>query len=444
MHLQFQWCSGTRQPSAVAMVKQKNSSIFRSICTLLLGNSIGKLIGFLSIPIIAKLYSPDEIGVLSLFTSSVNILVVFSTLKYCLAIPLERIKINTIAFVYLCLAINMIVSLITFTIALFFHSFIMNYLSIPNLVNYWPYIILSSFLIGVYETLENWNVQKRNFKAISQTKISQSVFGNLSKIIFGLLNFKIPGLLFGQIISQSGGIIPLAKDLPLRVKFFRIAIKNKLYLLKEHIDFPLYRLPSQLLLTFSLYFPIFFFNYSYGENITGQLSMAFISLAIPISLIGQSISQVYYAEIAKITRNAPKKILELTNSIIIKLFLLSIPPTIILYLFGENLFLLFFGQEWEIAGKLIETLSISILFQFISSPLVNIFTVFSRQKELIFINLIRTILLILSFYLSYNYKLNYIQCTLVYTLVISINYVYTIARIYTVLRKEIKENKNVI
>ncbi|MEI9752337.1 oligosaccharide flippase family protein [Moellerella wisconsensis] len=419
--------------------KQKNTqSIFKNIYTLFIGNSIGKLIGLISIPIIAKIYTPAEIGLLSLFTSATNLLFVFSTLKICLAIPLEQKKNNAISLVYICFIINIVISLILLGLGFFYHLDVMNALSIDGLIPYWYYIIISSLLIGFYETLENWNVQQRKFTVISKTKISQSILGNSTKIIFGLLSFKLIGLLFGQIISQSGGIIPLSKGIKIHPNIILISIKKRFYLIKKHIEFPLYRLPSQLLLSISLYIPIFFFNYEYGESITGQLSMAFMSLAIPISLIGNSISQVYYSEIAKITAKEPGEIHQLTNKIIKKLFLLSIPPTLVLFFYGEFLFTLVFGLKWQIAGKLIEILSVSILFQFISSPLINAFTIFKKQKEFVIINLLRTIMLLISFLIAHIYQLDYIKCTLLYTLIISINYIYTIIRIYFVIKKERK------
>ena len=50
------------------------------------GNSLAQIIALILVPVIAKIYGPENYGLLSLFTVTVSILSVLTTFKYELAI----------------------------------------------------------------------------------------------------------------------------------------------------------------------------------------------------------------------------------------------------------------------------------------------------------------------------------------------------------------------
>lgn len=67
-----------------------SGGVFRGMMTLALGSSIGRVIGIASIPVLTRLYSPADFGVLAVFTALVAILAPLVTLRYALALPLPR------------------------------------------------------------------------------------------------------------------------------------------------------------------------------------------------------------------------------------------------------------------------------------------------------------------------------------------------------------------
>ena len=82
------------------MKSEVDNNLFKNIIKLLSGAGVGSAVGFLAAPVITRLYTPADFGLLALFSSICVLCYPFCTLKYSLAIPLhtdERISINSVA-----------------------------------------------------------------------------------------------------------------------------------------------------------------------------------------------------------------------------------------------------------------------------------------------------------------------------------------------------------
>jgi O-antigen/teichoic acid export membrane protein len=206
---------------------------------------------------------------------------------------------------------------------------------------------------------------------------------------------------------------------------------------KRYSDFPRYRLPSQFLLMFAIQAPLLFSAWLFGSETTGQLGLALMALALPMNLFGQSIGQAYYAEIAKIGRKNPRKIYILTKNITEKLFLVSIPPFLVLILVGPHVFSFVFGEQWREAGVFSRILALYLLTQFISTPLVNALSVFDKQGMFLRINMIRSIAIIMVFGLAYLCRLSPMYAILIYSIVLSVHYIFTSISVFSVIRNSL-------
>src|SRR5699024_11159759 len=110
-------------------------------------------------------------------------------------------------------------------------------------------------------------------------------------------------------------------------------IKNTSYqrealVARYYQDFAWFRLPSHLMMALSLQAPVFLVSMLYDSAITGQLGLAMMALSLPLSLIGNSMSRAYYAEIAAVGKNNALKIKRITFDIQKKLFLIGLPTAI--------------------------------------------------------------------------------------------------------------------
>lgn len=420
-------------------VQLQSRSVFKNMAILATGTGVAKVVGALSILIITRIYTPEDLGVLSVFVSLLALLIPFGSFRYAMALPLPRHDVLALNLVVLSTFILIAVSLISTLLLALFVQPIMNLLSMPMLIPYWWLLSIGLFGAGLYEILQLWAVRKKSFKLIAKTKVWQSFLGAITKIALGLVGLIPIGLLIGQIIVQTAGVFSLSRGLLKSIKINQKKINKRrmFFLLKYYRDYPKFRLPSQFLMVFSVQAPLLFSAWMFGAEVTGQLGLALMALALPISLFGNSVGQAYYAEIAKIGRNEPEKIYNLTKKVTLKLFYIGVVPTLFLFLLGPWFFKLVFGDEWSQAGLFVSILAGYLLMQFISAPIVNVLSVFEQQLEFLFINIRRLLLILSVFLLSYIYKMDIVATLTIFSLTLALHYLWVVFSIFKVIKKHV-------
>lgn len=385
----------------------KAGSVFRGMAMLAIGTGIARLIGVASIPILTRIYTPTDYGLLTIYTAIVAIAAPILNLRYTLAIPLprnNRIAINLLALsaMIMC-ATTTIISLMLFIFA----AKILPSLSSKEMTPWWWLIPIGAIAVSTYEALSLWATRQRSYKIIAQTKIIQSIFGESVKLSLGFFGLTKIGLLLGSIVQQSGGILfflsRFKDDFEKNIKHVRL--KYLKLLIYHYRSFPIFRLPSQFLLAFSIQSPAMFTAVLYGAGTTGQLGLALMALAIPSNLIGQSLGQAFYGEIARYKKGSEKQIRELTYSVQKKLFIVGIPISAFIFFYGENIFSILFGRNWQEAGVYASILSPYILLQLTSAPLIQILNIYNSQKTFLLINIFRVIGLFGIFQISTHFSL---------------------------------------
>src|SRR5699024_3620806 len=93
------------------------------------------------------------------------------------------------------------------------------------------------------------------------------------------------------------------------------------------------------------------------------------------------------------------KIEILFNKIVMKLFLVTCLPYVLLLIFGSGIFSFIFGSEWEYSGKLMSIMSILFLIEIVVYPLMVTLEILNKQKILLVWQLVRGIQTFLVFHL---------------------------------------------
>jgi len=385
-----------------------SEGVFRGMATLALGSGIGRVIGIAAIPILTRLYSPEDFGVLAVFTALVALLAPLVTLRYVLALPLPRhdgVAMNLLAVsVGLMLVLSAVVAL-----ALWLGGeALLGLVSMQVLAPWWWLIALGVVGTAAYEMLTLWATRKRAYKVIAQTNVTQSSAGAVVKIALGLASVQPLGLLVGQVVAQAGGIGRLIRGFlsDFRVNWRHISTGSMRKVAWRHRGFPFFRMPSQLLLVFSLHSPVFIVSAAFGSAISGQFGVAIMAIALPLGLLGDSVSKALYGEAAQIGVREPLRLLSLVRATQRRLFIMALIPTGVLYFFGPALFRIFFGPEWERAGQFASLLSIYLLFQFTSAPIMRMINLLDAQHMFLAINVLRAAGLIVLMSVTFLFEID--------------------------------------
>lgn len=405
-----------------------SGKVFRGMATLAVGNGLAKIIGLVSIQVLTRIYSPEHFGVLSVFTALLLILTPLMTLRYELAVPLPSRDGTAMTLMALSGAVLAAMTALLGALLWLAGQPLLQLISMEAITPYRGLLIVGLFLGGLYEVLLIWAVRRRAYPAVVRTQMRQSLVGAAAKIALGLAGFLQVGLLVGQVVGAGAGMVTLVRTFGGDIKGYRrhITAKRAWLIARSYASFPTYRLPAQLLQTFSSQSPLLLTAALYDAQTTGQLGLALMTLALPMQLLGYTTSKAYYAEIAALGRKRSAEVRAVTYSVIKRLLAFAILPTLVLLMFGEGLFALAFGPQWALAGELAAILAIYLLFQFIHAPASHLLSLFQRQRLLLMLNVQRTVLTVACFSVAHVMDLPITTVVMVYSITLSAHYLFSL------------------
>ncbi|MFE5428661.1 oligosaccharide flippase family protein [Peribacillus simplex] len=361
-------------------MKIKNEFI-NKILLLLTGNSIAQLILFASSPILTRIYKPEDFGVFSTYTSLLAILMSFSSLCLEKAIPLEKNHKNTFHLIYISMFTIAVVCMLNLILSLFNLSLFHLYGIKTTIMND---LLLSSglFFAGIYQVLIHWLVKEDKFKGIFHSKLLQSISNVISQFSLTSINHLSPGmgLTAGDIIGRGITFAYIWRFFLKQMHWPKVNYRRIGYLFKKYEDFAKYSTWSTLLSSLSMQIIFLLLMRLYGPEVTGHFSMASKTVGMPITLVGASISAVFYAEVVKSITNDPGRVLKLYRSILTKLAMIGIPSLILLAWIAPGLFSFVFGEEWRVSGEYVTLMSIMFIGQVNVMPISQILYIIKKQQ----------------------------------------------------------------
>ncbi len=415
------------------------NGMFGGILTMSLGTALARLFTVAFLPVLSRIYSPEDFGVMAVFNSLTLVLLPLIGLRYPMALPLPRTRTMAANLLATTLAIVFAASLILALVLLFFGPALIRLFSIEELGPYLWLIPLAALSLALFDTFSMWATRIRDYPALARAQIVQALLGESLKLALGLMQIRPAGLLIGQIFSQSSGSIlylwRFAGDLPAMLGRCKWRLMGTAAL--RFSDFPLYRMPAQFLLVLAIQAPLLFASSHFGLGLTGQLGLALMALALPFNIVGQSMSRAYYAEISKIGRRQPSRISDLTATLIRPMLLFALPVSAGLFLFGKPVFALILGAEWALAGQAVSVLSLSLALQFISSAMVELFSLYNEQWRYLLLLAGRLALIAIALALVLLFGLGFMAMIWLMTAAVSLHFASIIIVARRLLRREI-------
>jgi len=351
-------------------------------------------------PILTRLYSVEAFGTLSLFTSFMVIFGVITTGRYELAMGLPEKDKKAKDLIKLIFILGFIVSIV-YLVILFITKEIIQYSDSSGLFqSNWIYLApIYTFFIAIYSSLIYWNQRKKEYKKITISNALQVISTTVFSLLFGF---------FGWI--ESGMMISLVLGIIISSWFLLKDFNNEDLLInnndlkkvgKEYISFPKYMILSDLSLTTGQQFIPIIFSSLFSTTIVGYYSLANRMIRLPNIIITSSIANVFRNDaIDEIRKNGNCE--QLYKSIFKKLFVLSLPIYLSVFIFSPILFTFFFGEKWLMAGNFARILSVLLLIEFIATPLNSLFYIMERQKVFMRLQILNTIFGGLLIYVGYK------------------------------------------
>jgi len=330
---------------------------------------VGQIILVAAMPVVTRLCTPEDFGVFGAFSGIMTVLLVASSLRYELAVPLPASDRSARAILILALTINVTVSALAALVVFFLADEVAAVMRFPALADVlWllPIVLLGA---GSYRSVRLWAVRKHDFKGIAYTRISQSSANAVAQIALGAAGLGAIGLILGQFLGFTAGTLRLARTLRFSGNEFR---RDRLLARIQRVAFRYRRFPlidtaAAILNTISIQLPNLLLPAMFGPMIAGFYALSDRALGMPVTLLSQSIGQVIYAE----SRGSIAKgdlVRLLVRSIMALVAIVAI-PTIVLFLFGRPIVTFVFGPEWGEAGRYMAWMAVGVSAQLLYSSI---------------------------------------------------------------------------
>lgn len=354
-----------------------NNKFAQKVGVLLGGTAAAQLILLAALPLLTRLYGPEDFGVLAVFSAIVAMCSVVSTGRYELAISLPEgdqeganiAKLASVCVVGFTLALSLLITLVSPPLAEKFAE--------SPFVDYFWLVPISILVVGLYQVGEKLAIRVKSFREISLTKIAQSAVVVGVQLLFFPLG---PGVLIvGLVVGQTVASIRLLRKVAGVVPSKALRFPEAVLLAKRYRDFPAFSTWMGLFNTASVQLVPVFLVFLYGPVLGGAFSLAMRVLAAPATLLGGAVGGVFLSEAPAAMRNGTlDKLAVRLNK---KLAQIGAFPLLAVVTYGESVFKNLFGNEWAVAGYFAQCLAPWLYLKFQWSPFSVLVHILRLQRQ---------------------------------------------------------------
>lgn len=348
----------------------------RGVAVLAGGNVVGQLITIAASPIITRLYSPSEMGVLAVYISTTAILTVILSLRYETAVALPESDKEALAIVKLALCVVFVMSWVLGAIFIYFRQEIALYFNMPELANYLFLLPLSGMLIGSFMVFRVWCVRKHDFQLVGKARIKQV----LSSLFIQIVGFKFgaAALIGGQLANQGAGNLSLSVKALKHPEMRSVSFADMKKAMRRYKKFPLINTWASLLTVVSLQFPTLFFAAMFGPAAAGVYALANRTLKAPSVAVNSAINSVFLTAAAEASHKDTLRPLIFNSHKYLSLAV--IPSLLLVSLLAPQVFGVVFGNEWQVAGEYARWMTLMVYCTIVVTPFMGLFAVLERQE----------------------------------------------------------------
>lgn len=350
--------------------KISQSKFVRNVAVVATGAAGAQAISMAFAPIITRIYGPEAFGLLGTFMAILAILTPIAALTYPIAIVLPKSDSDAKGIAKLSAILTIMVAAIVAVLLLIAGNWVAQALNLQAITSLLLLIPVAMLFSGYQQIFTQWLIRKKQFKITARVAVMQATVINLAKTGGGWLNPVGTVLIIITAIGYAFHAVLLWHG----IRNTETAHPNESKstgtiheLAKRHKDFPLYRAPQVALNALSQSLPTLMLISFFGPAAAGFYTLGRTVLAIPSTLIGGAVGDVFYPRIVEAANNK-EKLFNLILKATITLALIGFTPFFAVIIFGPWLFTIVFGSEWQEAGEYAQWIALWLYFMFMNSP----------------------------------------------------------------------------
>lgn len=403
-----------------------------------LTTALGYLLTFLSIPIITRLYDPEEIGIFSLFGTMMMISIPLMSLCNDVGITNENERKVALKYCRITLRSAILHGLLL-TVVFLCAKFIFGF---PANLQVWMIVgITISASLGIFHSVGlSVAIYDRRDAQVRASSLVNQVSRPSLQILFGLFSGSVSSLVFAEIVGRLITVWTIKKQL-LYDGIIDSLLKDKESAFKtRYAKWSLSKIAIDNLLLWS---PPFFITIIFGPYAGGLAALTQRLGSAPISYFNFVVGTFFQRSLVFRELDGNYQIRSYIFRKFIYLFLIGFALFIFIALYGEFTVKFLFGNKW---GDVVQVILLTLPMYTIQTcyVLIDRLLIFkNRLKHLLLINIaLLTILLIVLGYAALS-NINFFDTIMLLSLFLTLGY--ALAGIYSILKlteDDIKVNFN--
>ena len=332
----------------------------RPTLMLLVFNAAAQIVSVCAAPLLTRLYTPDQFGVLGAITGIVMVCVPLVTGRYELALPRARSDAEAFTLLRLCMT-TVGVGCVVLALLAWLGAVAGPARVSGLLAGRWYFVPIGVAFVALYDTLAMEASRQNRLRPLAYSKLSQVFAGVGGQLAFGWFGWTTMGLLVGFVLNQAMGVTRLFKVLvaehPLRAP---IAWRDVRACAFEHRRYPLFASWTSALEGCAKWSLQLAFAVLWDPKIAGFIFLTDRLVGRPLQLLSTSLLPVYVANVSRALREDPAHALASFYTSLRRQTLLAVTWTIAIVGLAPLVVEPLFGAAWAQAVPYVQVMTLAI------------------------------------------------------------------------------------
>lgn len=380
------------------------------------GTALGQALVIATTPIITRLYSPEQMGLMGLFISFVGFASIAVAWRYELAIVSAQDDNEANALLLISLFLVLPTSLLAGLFMLLMIRYdIISYSDLPAWAAGAAAVTL--FATGAFTALRYWFVRQTDFSGVSRALVSQGAGRALVPVVLGFAHAGWAGLLAGEVAGRTLGVGRLLRQAwPVMRKSLALFGRDSYTeAMKRNWKFPALLLPSTMVSVLAATLPLPAISSLFGVAAAGQFLLVWRLIQLPSGFIGDGVADVFHSRLSEAHRTNPDAVRPLLLRVAIKLGLVSLLIYVPIAFASPLVFDKIFGAKWAQAGWLMTVLAPVGLIALVVNPLSRLFAVVNRPELKLAVDGVRLLAPVLGIYGANRMGYDFRHCAVAFS-----------------------------
>lgn len=408
----------------------KSHPFVRQISGMMLLTAVGQGLYVLAGPFIGRLYSPEQIGLFGLFVTMWMVLALFAGGLYDLAIPGARDDDEARMLGGASVAMGIGIGVLSgggLSLASANGWFGLDILPI------WAGIPMFSGMVAQTIVLigQAWAVRRNEVMTIGRASVMMNGLRSLLQILGGLLAPFWVMMAAGEIVARVVQGRMMGKD-NANPAARLIAWNGARAAIVSHRRFPIVFAPAFGLDGIAILLQTAMMGYLFGAAEMGQFFLMRRTLDLPVAFAFRSLSDLFFARQLIMAREAPHRLRPFflrSGALLAIVGALGGAP---LFFWGPELFRLFYGSNWGVAGALAAIMLPAMIINLAVAPVSRVFQITTKSYLRLLPGLVNVAGSLFVLWLANRFSLSLVETTIGVSLTIGLHYVVYFAAGYFV------------